>query len=1076
MRLRLKVYLSLAVFVLAMAGVGSAQRMPGIGQHNLEEIVVGFSVPRLLSEDVFVLWDGDDVYLPVTVVFGLLDLHIHLNMDAGTATGYILDRGHSFEFDLTERWVRTDKGRTGLSDRDFAVSDDELYLRRDWFGRLFDLPMEFSFAALEVSLPLNEDFPAYKRLQRREAHKRLRTQETELKDIRYLPRRTQYFAGGAVDWAVSSTPIGGTGQYFSGTVGGMLLGGDFQVSGGGNTISGIDENQIDYRWHYYYDRSPWLTQVDLGDIATGGLLSRSLVGARISNRPQTPREVFQTVHLSEHIGEGWEVELYRNNELVDFAYTDNSGYYSFTVDLHYGTTEVLLKLYGPNGEMRTERKYVGIPYNLLPRGDFEYGVAAGLKDVPTEDRAYGHAQAAYGITDYLTIGLSGDIPLTPDDTGRFGRPAEPTGAIEATLRLPHNTTVNATSAPGFASGAALSFSRPSLLSVGLSYTEYELDHYRNPTRQLREAGVSMAMPIRFGQQYFNVKCAATYNEFPTLQTVNVNYGANLSLPWGYLGYLGHYKMSRYTNRSTDQITSQAFISPRFFRWLYPQFRVSYDHTVNELTKYGVQLYKTLFGTAQISISLERSEVSKVNQATVSLRFLTDFFESHSRGTFSSGNAVMTQVLRGSVRYDHTANRVRFGRRRSVGTSSAVIRPFQDDNLNGRRDREEIYISGLKARVQGGRARRSGKDKTYYYDGLRPYDRYLVSIDEYSLDNPMLRPTHKNYRVFCNPNVTTEINVPLVMSAEVSGKVERLAGRNRVGQGGIGVILHHIEKDTKIRITSFSSGRFYEMGLLPGTYNVYVDPKQLDMAGYRCEPPVIELNIRSELNGASIEGLSFLIVPSDHEPISVTPDHGTDENRRQPSEDDPGGAARGGQRTYVVKQGDTQWSIANKLGIPVDELCRANNMARGETIHVGQRLVIPAGTGADPTAALEWDLPADRPRAETSSKKPARQVEGPTKHIVKPGETLWSIAREHGTSVAQLRRLNGLGGSSRLVVEQELVVGGTGQTLTIHRVQRGETLYRIARRYDIEMQRLIVANNLSNPDRLRPGTDLRIPVN
>lgn len=1063
--------------ILFVSGIVFAQRMPRAETRGLEEIVVGFTVPRLLSEDLFVLWDGDEVYLPVTEVFGLLDLRIELNLNEGRTTGYVIDQDDDFEFNLVERWVRTDRGRTVLSDRDFAVSRDELYLRRDFFGRLFGLPMEFSFAALEVKLPLNEDFPAYQSLQRREAHKKLRSRETELRDIRFLPRRTQYLAGGALDWAVSATPVGGSGQYANATLGGMILGGDFQVSGGGNTITGFDENQLDYRWHYFYDRSRWLTQIDLGHFSTSGLLSRSVVGGRVSNRPQVPRETFQTVHLSAYVGEDWEVELYRNNELVDFVYTDNSGYYNFTLDLHYGTAEVVLKMYGPNGEMRTERKYIGIPYNLIPAGEFEYDLAAGVEDAIGNHRSYGQVQAAYGIADFLTIGASGDIPMTPGDTGRYGVPAEPTAAATATLKLPLNMTLRGTSSPGFAHSAALSFSRPSLLSLGLSYTEYEPVHYRNPSRMIREAAASISMPIRFGRHYLNAKGAATYNEFSAMRTLNMNYGVNVSLPWLYLGYLGHFKLSEYSSRSVDQITSQAFISPRFFPWIYPQFRVSYDHTENQLTRYGVQFYKTLFGTAQVSVALERNQELGVNQASVSLRFVTGFFESHSRGTMTSGTAIVTQLLRGSVSYDHTANRVRFDRRRAVGMSSAVVRPFMDDNLNGRRDRGETYVSGLKARVEGGRARSVGKQEMYYYDGLRPYDRYLVSIDEYSLDNPLLRPTHRNYRVFCNPNVTTEINVPLVVSAEVSGKVERLFGSNRMGQAGVRVILHHLEKDTKTVTTTFSTGRFYEMGLLPGPYNIYVDPQQLKKGGFRCEPPVMEIEIQSEARGAVIEDLNFIIMPSDHEPISVTPDHGSTPDRDNEGATGSAGRPPAGQDVYVVKRGDTQWSIANKLRVTVDELCRANNMARGETIHVGQRLVIPRKSDNDPTASLDSES-ADEDRSETARPDGYRMPDSPstTRHIVEAGETLWSIAQQHGTTVRNLQRLNGLGGTSRLIVGQELVVGGDGQALAVHRVRRGETLYRIARQYDVDMQTIIAVNHLSDPDRLNPGTELRVPVN
>jgi LysM repeat protein len=292
-----------------------------------------------------------------------------------------------------------------------------------------------------------------------------------------------------------------------------------------------------------------------------------------------------------------------------------------------------------------------------------------------------------------------------------------------------------------------------------------------------------------------------------------------------------------------------------------------------------------------------------------------------------------------------------------------------------------------------------------------------------------------------------------------------------------VILHHVAKDTKTRTTTYSSGRFYEMGMLPGPYRVYVDPQQLQRSGYRCEPPVIEIDVESETGGAIIEDLDFLIVPADHEPISVTPNHGTGERAApQPKgEDDTGSSS--GARTYVVKRGDTQWSIANKLGVTVDQLCRANNMARGETIRVGQRLIVPSNAASDPTASVENSGGASRSGSTDSSNDDDEpRSTGPSKHIVQAGETLWSIARKYNTSVSHLRRMNGLGGTSRLIVGQELIVGGEGQTLAVHRVQRGETLYRIARKYAVDVQELIAVNDLAEPDRLQPGTNLRIPVN
>ena len=49
---------------------------PAVGQAEYEEITVSFEVPRLLTHDLFVRYDGKTLYLPVVEVFGYLDINI----------------------------------------------------------------------------------------------------------------------------------------------------------------------------------------------------------------------------------------------------------------------------------------------------------------------------------------------------------------------------------------------------------------------------------------------------------------------------------------------------------------------------------------------------------------------------------------------------------------------------------------------------------------------------------------------------------------------------------------------------------------------------------------------------------------------------------------------------------------------------------------------------------------------------------------------------------------------------------------------------------------------------------------
>jgi hypothetical protein len=329
----------------------------------------------------------------------------------------------------------------------------------------------------------------------------------------------------------------------------------------------------------------------------------------------------------------------------------------------------------------------------------------------------------------------------------------------------------------------------------------------------------------------------------------------------YLSYLGRYKITKYKARTTNDITSKILMSPRIFRWFRPQLRVSFDHTMHRLTDYGIQLNKRVFRNGQLTVSFERQEISKSYQIMGTLKFWSGFADFTSRMIYIDDNVSMSQIQKGSILYDNTSHRVRFSRRSGVGYGSAVIRPFLDGNYNGILDQNEEYMPGLRANIKGGRQDNSNNNQRfYYYDGLRAYDDYLVQIDQYSINDPSLKPTHENYNVIFNPNTVTSIDVPLVTAAEVSGIVERQLTNGIVGVGGIKIILVNISRETVTEITAFSNGEYMYFGLLPGFYRAYIDPQQLLKFKYESEPKSIEFKVDPANDGLSVENINFLLIP------------------------------------------------------------------------------------------------------------------------------------------------------------------------------------------------------------------------
>jgi len=179
--------------------------------------------------------------------------------------------------------------------------------------------------------------------------------------------------------------------------------------------------------------------------------------------------------------------------------------------------------------------------------------------------------------------------------------------------------------------------------------------------------------------------------------------------------------------------------------------------------------------------------------------------------------------------------------------------------------------------------------------------------------------------------------------------------------------------------------------------------------------------------------------------------------------------------YAVRQGDTLSAVAGRFGTTTQHLLELNGLESGRTLQVGSELRVPSSVTQLPDKVLQAAARVDRPA-------PASAVRAV--HVVRTGESMWSISRRYGLSVSQLARLNGLTQESVLRPGQRLRLGagatavrtvatvanpGTGRRVT-YVVQRGDTLSRIARELKVTIASLRAWNGLAG-DGLMPGQRL-----
>lgn len=151
--------------------------------------------------------------------------------------------------------------------------------------------------------------------------------------------------------------------------------------------------------------------------------------------------------------------------------------------------------------------------------------------------------------------------------------------------------------------------------------------------------------------------------------------------------------------------------------------------------------------------------------------------------------------------------------------------------------------------------------------------------------------------------------------------------------------------------------------------------------------------------------------------------------------------------YVVQSGDTLWLLAQRYGTTVDAIKSLNGLT-GSLLNIGQVLKIPS-----------------------ASQGPLPYIE----YTVRLGDTLWLLSQRYKTTVDEIKRLNGLT-SDMLHVGQVLKIptaSGPSPSYFEYTVKSGDTLWLLSRRYGTTVDEIKRLNGLSS-DMLNIGQVLRIP--
>jgi LysM repeat protein len=167
---------------------------------------------------------------------------------------------------------------------------------------------------------------------------------------------------------------------------------------------------------------------------------------------------------------------------------------------------------------------------------------------------------------------------------------------------------------------------------------------------------------------------------------------------------------------------------------------------------------------------------------------------------------------------------------------------------------------------------------------------------------------------------------------------------------------------------------------------------------------------------------------------------------------------------TVREGETLSEIADRIGVPMSRLMKLNGISDPDLVEAGRVLTLPGGPG------------------NGEGRRTAAAGAGTV--TVREGETLSEIAERHGLRVERLMAINGISdpdlveaGRSLRLSGQVAAASGSGggyrRGASEHVVRPGESLSTIADGYGVPMSRIVAINAISDPDLVQAGTRLKL---
>ncbi len=446
-----KLLLCGAIVIIALTLVSAVWVSPSYAQFqenydDEELILVATKDQYILSDGVIAIQRAGKYYLPIIQLAEMASFVVDTDLDRGVIDGWYLSEDNKFSIN-TETGEIINKGvRQNLSEDEYILDNSgngfgDLYLLQEKLNSIWPVQFTVDIYALALRIETEEKLPFELQLERDERRElseaKKRYAPTKRDDLPFVENNYRFFGLPAydLDWQskwenkekdfTSNVNVNGTQDL-------LWAQADYNAKVNYTKEGKIEKPRnirLSFLRQFFKDDAPLgVREIEAGDTrAPMAKLVKSSVNGRgvsLSSKPVTKDRSFDEITIEGTARPGWEIELYRNNQLIEFGTVDDQGEYRFeNVELTVGNNQFRIVLYGPQGQIEERTESHVISGGMLTPGDTQFSLAAVdadrpfilLDDSQNGTTAEGIAQSgkvSFGLTNWLTMfGTANSLPL-----------------------------------------------------------------------------------------------------------------------------------------------------------------------------------------------------------------------------------------------------------------------------------------------------------------------------------------------------------------------------------------------------------------------------------------------------------------------------------------------------------------------------------------------------------------------------------------------------------------------------------------------------------------------------------------